>query len=66
MVQDEAIGAKAEKDRLKQQQQQKKQLIEKMREEQNALAEQGEVRAVSTAQQMQPVLSANVGPLQFY
>lgn len=35
--------AKQEKERLKQQQSQKKQLIEKMREEQNALAEQGEV-----------------------
>ncbi|WIA10295.1 hypothetical protein OEZ86_000436 [Tetradesmus obliquus] len=34
--------AKQEKERLKQQQSQKKQLIEKMREEQNALAEQGE------------------------
>jgi len=35
--------AKAEKDRLKAQQQHKKQLIEKMREEQNVMAEQGEV-----------------------
>jgi hypothetical protein len=37
--------AKSEKQRLKQQQQHKKQLIEKMRAEQNAMAEAGEVGA---------------------
>lgn len=36
--------AKVEKERLKQQQQHKKQLIEKMRAESNAMAEAGEVR----------------------
>jgi hypothetical protein len=36
--------AKAEKERLKQQQLHKKQLLEKMRSEQNQLAERGEVR----------------------
>lgn len=39
--------AKSEKQRLKQQQQHKKQLIEKMRAEQNAMAEAGEVRPCS-------------------
>lgn len=38
--------AKAERDRLKQQQQHKKQLIEKMRAESNAMAEAGEVCVV--------------------
>lgn len=35
--------AKAERERLKQHQQHKKQLVEKMRAEQNAMAEAGEV-----------------------
>lgn len=44
-LQDDAVEvAKVEKERLKQQQQHKKQLIEKMRAEQNAMAEDGEVR----------------------
>eukprot|EP00878_Enallax_costatus_P003452 GHUV01003663.1.p1 GENE.GHUV01003663.1~~GHUV01003663.1.p1 ORF type:complete len:1042 (+),score=456.73 GHUV01003663.1:458-3583(+) len=56
-AQDEATVAavsKQEKERLKQQQMQKKQLIEKMREEQNALAEQGE--AARTANRLQFLL----------
>ncbi len=50
MLQEDAVEvAKSEKQRLKQQQQHKKQLIEKMRAEQNAMAEQGEVRATQAA-----------------
>lgn len=53
-LQDDAVEvAKAEKERLKQQQQHKKQLIEKMRAEQNAMAEDGEVRGQKGGTQSQ-------------
>lgn len=62
MQEDAVEVSKAEKQRLKQQQQHKKQLIEKMREEQNAMAEDGEVsrRMLLMQQQHGPMQQSKV------